>query len=63
VLAETVDHLLRSLPQDELPVLEISLQGYTTSQISERLGLAERPVHRTPERIRKRLERMQRGDV
>jgi RNA polymerase sigma-70 factor (ECF subfamily) len=63
VLAETVEQLMRGLEPDERPVLEMSLQGYATPEISERLGLAERSVRRLRERIRKRLERMQLGDV
>ena len=62
VLAETVEHLLRSLAEDERPVLEMSLQGYTTQEISERLALAERSVRRLRERFRKQLERMQLTD-
>jgi RNA polymerase sigma-70 factor (ECF subfamily) len=63
VLAETVEQLLRDVEADERPVLEMSLQGYTTREISERLGLAERSVRRLRERVRKRLERLQLGDT
>jgi RNA polymerase sigma-70 factor (ECF subfamily) len=59
VLSETVDQLFASLDEDERPVLEMSLQGYTTREISERLGRAERPVRLLRECIRHRLERMQ----
>jgi RNA polymerase sigma-70 factor (ECF subfamily) len=62
VMAETVEQLLRDLEADERPVLEMSLQGYTSQEISQRLGLAERSVRRLRERIRKRLERMQLAD-
>jgi RNA polymerase sigma-70 factor, ECF subfamily len=58
-LAETVEQLLRDLDADERPILELSLQGYSTQEISERLGRAERTVRRLRERVRKRLERMQ----
>lgn len=60
VLRETVDQLLAALDEDERPVLELSLQGYTTREISERLGRAERTVRLLREGIRHRLERMQR---
>jgi RNA polymerase sigma-70 factor (ECF subfamily) len=63
VLAETVEQLQGSLDETEQPVLQMSLQGYTTQEISERLGLAERSVRRLRERLRKRLERMQLGDA
>jgi RNA polymerase sigma-70 factor (ECF subfamily) len=59
VLAETVESLMRDLDGDERPVLELSLQGYSAAEISERLGRAERSVRRLRERIRKRLEQMQ----
>jgi RNA polymerase sigma-70 factor, ECF subfamily len=60
-LNETVEQLLASLDEDERPVLELSLQGYTTREISERLGRAERTVRLLRECVRKRLERLQ-GD-
>jgi RNA polymerase sigma-70 factor (ECF subfamily) len=59
-LSETVDRLLADLDDDERPILELSLQGYTTREISERLGRAERTVRLLREGVRKRLERMQR---
>lgn len=58
VLAETVEDLFRSVQDaDERAILELSLQGYTASEISEQLNRAERSVRRLRERIRKRLER------
>jgi RNA polymerase sigma-70 factor (ECF subfamily) len=38
------------------------LQGYSTQEISEHLGMPERSVRRLRERVRKRLERLQLGD-
>jgi RNA polymerase sigma-70 factor (ECF subfamily) len=61
VLSETVEQLLASLDPDERPILELSLQGYTTQEISQQLGAPERTVRRLRERIRKRLEREQRA--
>jgi RNA polymerase sigma-70 factor (ECF subfamily) len=61
VLNETVEQLLAGLDEDERPILELSLQGYTTREISERLGRAERTVRLLREGIRHRLERMQRA--
>lgn len=58
-LSETVDQLLAGLDEEERPILELSLQGYTTREISERLGRAERTVRLLREGIRHRLERMQ----
>jgi RNA polymerase sigma-70 factor (ECF subfamily) len=59
LLAETVEELVRDLDADERPILELSLQGYSASEISQQLSRAERSVRRLRERIRKRLERMQ----
>ena len=59
VLAETVEQLLRGLDGDERPIVELSLQGYSTQEISERLGRAERSVRRLRERVRRQLERLQ----
>jgi RNA polymerase sigma-70 factor (ECF subfamily) len=63
VLAETVEQLVRDLDADERPILEKSLQGYTTQEICQELNLPERSVRRLRERIRKRLERMQLADL
>ena len=63
VLSETVGQLLAGLDEDERPILELSLQGYTTREISERLGRAERTVRLLREGIRHRLERMQRESL
>jgi RNA polymerase sigma-70 factor, ECF subfamily len=59
LLAEIVEKLMRELDADERPILELSLRGYTTAEIGEELGRAERSVRRLRERIRKRLVRMQ----
>jgi RNA polymerase sigma-70 factor (ECF subfamily) len=58
-LTETVDRLLDSLEEDDRLVVELSLEGYTTKEISEKLGRAERTVRLLREGVRKRLERMQ----
>ena len=60
VLTETVEQLLADLDEEERPILELSLQGYTTREIGERLGRAERTVRLLREGVRLRLERMQR---
>jgi RNA polymerase sigma-70 factor (ECF subfamily) len=58
-LAETVEELLRGLGGDERAIVELSLQGYTTQEISEQLGRAERSVRRLRERVRKQLQQQQ----
>src|SRR5262249_52939510 len=60
LLNETVEQLLAGLDEEERPILELSLQGHTTREISERLGRAERTVRLLRENVRHRLERMQR---
>ena len=59
VLAETVESLLRPLAADERTIVELSLQGCTTQEISEQTGRAERSVRRIRETVRKHLERQQ----
>ena len=59
VLSETVEQLLAGLDEEERPIVEMSLQGHTTREISERLGRAERTVRLLREGVRKRLQRMQ----
>ena len=63
VLSETVEQLFAGLDEEERPVLELSLQGYTTREVSERLGRAERTVRLLREGVRHRLERMHRGSL
>jgi RNA polymerase sigma-70 factor (ECF subfamily) len=60
VLTETVEQLFAAMDEDERPVLELSLQGYSTREISEQLGRAERTVRLLRESVRNRLERMRR---
>jgi RNA polymerase sigma-70 factor (ECF subfamily) len=55
-LAETVEKLLEGLDEFERPVVELTLEGYSTEEISRHLGRAERSVRRLRERVRKRLE-------
>lgn len=56
VLAETVGAVLRGLDTDERAIVELSLQGYSVTEISEQLGRAERSVRRLRERVRLQLE-------
>jgi RNA polymerase sigma-70 factor, ECF subfamily len=62
VLAETVEKVLREVGADERLVVELSLQGYSTQEISEQLSRAERSVRRLRERVRKYLEQLQEAD-
>lgn len=58
VLSETVEQLLAGLSEQERPIIELSLQGYSTQEVSDQLGRAERSVRRLRERVRKNLERL-----
>jgi RNA polymerase sigma-70 factor (ECF subfamily) len=57
VLAETVAAVLGALDADERAIVELSLQGYATAEISRQLGRAERSVRRLRERVRQQLMR------
>lgn len=61
-LAETVQALMSSLETHEQEILGLSLQGYSTQEISAQCGRAERTVQRVRERVKKRLERMAREE-
>ena len=55
-LTETIADLLKQLHGDERTIVELSLQGHSTQEISDQTGRAERSVRRLRERVRKRLE-------
>jgi RNA polymerase sigma-70 factor (ECF subfamily) len=61
VLAETLEQLLGELNEDERPIVELSLQGYSTQEISEKLDRAARSVRRLRERVRMQLLRQKEG--
>lgn len=62
VLAETVEALLGELEGDERSIVEMSLQGHSTQEISTQLGRAERSVRRIRERVRLQLEQQKNDD-
>lgn len=57
-LAETLAGVLDGLGAAERPIVELSLQGYSTQEVAERLNRAERSVRRVRERVRLQLERL-----
>jgi RNA polymerase sigma-70 factor, ECF subfamily len=59
ILVETVADLLQQLSGDERSIVELSLQGYSTQEISQQTGRAERSVRRLREQVRKHLEQQQ----
>lgn len=56
MLAELMEELLSGFDADDRAVLELSLQGHSTQEISEQLGRAERTVRRLREQARTRLQ-------
>jgi RNA polymerase sigma-70 factor (ECF subfamily) len=54
-LAETVADLLQKLNGDERKIVQLSLQGFSTQEISQQTGRAERSVRRLREHVRKQL--------
>jgi RNA polymerase sigma-70 factor (ECF subfamily) len=59
MLSEVMSDLFGRLEEDERAMIELSLQGFSTQEISEQTGRAERSVRRLRERVRKFLERQQ----
>jgi RNA polymerase sigma-70 factor (ECF subfamily) len=59
VLSETVEHLFAGQNEEDRPIFELSLPGYTPREISERLGWAEHTVRLLREGVRHRLEQVQ----
>lgn len=55
-ISEIIEEILGELTPAERPIIELSLQGYSTSEVSEQLGRAERSVRRVRERVKKRLQ-------
>jgi DNA-directed RNA polymerase specialized sigma24 family protein len=55
-LAETVEGLFRAFDPEDRPIIELSLQGFTAPEISDRLGRARRTVRRVRERVKHHLE-------
>jgi DNA-binding CsgD family transcriptional regulator len=50
--------VLRGLDSVDRAVIAMSLQGYTTQEISRQLGRTERTVQRLRQRVKQRLERL-----
>jgi RNA polymerase sigma-70 factor (ECF subfamily) len=55
VLTETVERLLNRFDPPERAIVELSLQGYTTPEIADRLGRSRRTVRRVRERVKLQL--------
>jgi RNA polymerase sigma-70 factor (ECF subfamily) len=57
-LADTLQHLLRDVSAQEHEILVLRLQGFSSLEISQRLGCTERKVQRLVVRLRERLQRL-----
>jgi RNA polymerase sigma-70 factor (ECF subfamily) len=63
MLAEAVERLLDDLAPPERAIAELSLQGYTTTEIANQLRRSQRTVRRVRERIKHRLTREEAEDL
>jgi RNA polymerase sigma-70 factor (ECF subfamily) len=54
-VAETLEHLTHDLSECEREVFVLRLQGYSSREVSQRLGCTERKVQRVVQRVRRRL--------
>jgi RNA polymerase sigma-70 factor (ECF subfamily) len=58
ILSETIEGLMRELDDDDRPIVEHLLQGYTAEEIAGRLDCSERTVRRVRQRAKGCLERL-----
>jgi RNA polymerase sigma-70 factor (ECF subfamily) len=56
-LVDQIEDLLRGLPDVHCHVLELRLQGYSVTEIAERLNVARQTVYRTLHVLQHRLQR------
>lgn len=56
MLIEEVEVLLSGLKEQDRSLVELRLQGYTTSEISKETGRPERSIRRILERLKEKLE-------
>lgn len=63
LLAETVEQIMSRLDERERSILALTLQGYSTPDISARVGRTERTVQRVLKRVRDDLEALQAADA
>ena len=57
MLTETVERLLGGLAPPERAIVELSLQGYTATEIADQLHRSQRTVRRVRERVKDHLKR------
>lgn len=59
ILADTIEQMMRGLGPDDRAIIELTLQGYASPEIAERLDRAERTVRRVREHVKRGLRRIQ----
>ncbi len=59
ILSETVELLMKKVPQQDRSILTLHLRGCEIAAISAQIGRTERTVRRTLERVRRMLMRLQ----
>lgn len=59
ILSESVELLMKKVPEQDRSILTLHLQGCDIAAISAQVGRTERTVRRTLERIRRMLMRLQ----
>ncbi len=59
ILSETVELLMKKMPEQDRAILSLHLQGCDIAAISAQVGRTERTVRRTLERVRRMLMRLQ----
>ena len=62
VFTELLERLLHGLEERDRQIVLLYLQGHTVPAIGAQVGWAERTVHRTLHRVRKRLRSLQENE-
>lgn len=55
LLIETVEQVVRSLKEEDRPIVALRLQGFSVKEISDQTGRSERTIHRALESVREQL--------
>ena len=63
ILAETIEGMMRGLGPDDRTIIELSLQGYSSTEIAARVGRCERTVRRARQHAEDRLHRMREREI
>lgn len=62
ILTETLEQVMVGLDDWQRRIVQLSLQGYSTTEVSAQVSYTTRTVQRTLERVRRRLEQLQHHD-